>query len=406
MVGDTEYPARDYGGLVREARDAASVCAAPCYRLVRLIAGIAAVVLAVAVAWVLFAAAADLLARLDIGSARGPLLRAARVAARGQLLMLGAGLFAAGAFLRASREARMVKRAEKRQVIQRYTTAIAQLGSDELDGRIGSIYALERVARDSARHYLTVMEVLTAFIREYSHDPLRPPDPGGGNQGRSARPDVQAALTVVGRRMQKRDITPVDLTRADLHAADLRAADLTRARLTGARLSCARLAFADLRAADLHAADLQAADLTGARLTHADLHGADLHGADLSHADLAHADLAHADLAGADLTGACLTGARLTGARLLYARLTRADLSAADLTRADLTGADLTRAIATGANLTRADLTRADLTRARLLWADLTRAELADARWPANAAVPEGWRLDTGTGRLVAGTGP
>ena len=104
--------------------------------------------------------------------------------------------------------------------------------------RIGSIYALERVARDSARHHLTVMEVLTAFIREYSHKPLRPPGPGGGKQERSARPDVQAALTVVGRRKRKRDITPVDLTRADLHAADLHAADLTRARLTGARLSC------------------------------------------------------------------------------------------------------------------------------------------------------------------------
>ena len=80
--------------------------------------------------------------------------------------------------------------------------------------RIGSIYALERVARDSARHHLTVMEVLTAFIREYSHKPLRPPGPGGGKQERSARPDVQAALTVVGRRKRKRDITPVDLTRA------------------------------------------------------------------------------------------------------------------------------------------------------------------------------------------------
>ena len=105
--------------------------------------------------------------------------------------------------------------------------------------RIGSIYALERVARDSARHHLTVMEVLTAFIREYSHKPLRPPGPGGGKQERSARPDVQAALTVVGRRKRKRDITPVDLTRADLHAADLHAADLTCAPHRRAPFLCA-----------------------------------------------------------------------------------------------------------------------------------------------------------------------
>ena len=405
MVEDTDYSGPEYGGLVREARDVASVGAAPCFRLVRLIGGIAALVVAAAIVWVLFVPAADWLARLDIGSARGPLLRTAQVAARGQLLMLGAGLFAAGALLSTARDARRLKRSKQRQVIHRYATAIVQLGSDELHVRIGSIYALELVARDSARHHPTVMEVLTAFIRKYSHKPLRPPDPGGGKQERSVRPDVQAALTVVGRLRRKRDITPVDLTRVDLHAADLHDADLTRACLTGARLSGARLTSADLHAADLHAADLHAADMTRARLTRADLHGADLHGADLAHADLAHADLTGADLTGADLTGACLISARLLRTRLLYARLTRADLSAADLTCAHLIGADLTRAIATGADLTRADLTRADLTRARLLWADLTRAELADARWPAHAAVPEGWRLDTGTGRLAACTG-
>ena len=52
----------------------------------------------------------------------------------------------------------------------RYTKAIEQLGSDKLDVRIGGIYALERVARDSARDHPTVMEVLTAFIREHSRD--------------------------------------------------------------------------------------------------------------------------------------------------------------------------------------------------------------------------------------------
>src|SRR6516164_8690295 len=35
----------------------------------------------------------------------------------------------------------------------RYTRAIEQLGSKELDVRIGGIYALERIARDSARDH-------------------------------------------------------------------------------------------------------------------------------------------------------------------------------------------------------------------------------------------------------------
>ena len=54
----------------------------------------------------------------------------------------------------------------------RYTKAIEQLGSDKLDVRIGGIYALERIARDSARDHPTVMEVLTAFIREHSREPM------------------------------------------------------------------------------------------------------------------------------------------------------------------------------------------------------------------------------------------
>jgi hypothetical protein len=62
-------------------------------------------------------------------------------------------------------------------VTERYTKAIEQLGSDKLDIRIGGIYALERIARDSARDHPTVIEVLAAFAREHSHDDdAHPPD--------------------------------------------------------------------------------------------------------------------------------------------------------------------------------------------------------------------------------------
>ena len=63
------------------------------------IGGIAALLLGLAVAWVLFVPAADWLAHHDVGSARGPLLQTARDDARGRLLTLGAGLFAAGALV-------------------------------------------------------------------------------------------------------------------------------------------------------------------------------------------------------------------------------------------------------------------------------------------------------------------
>ena len=170
------------------------------------------------------------------------------------------------------------------QVTDRYTKAIEQLGSDKLDVRIGGIYALERVARDSARDHPTVMEVLTAFIREHSHEQWPPPDPGGQERARSTRPDVQAAVTVVGRRDAKRDIDQrINLTGANLVGADLTGANLTSAtspaRTSAARTSPARTSPARTSRRGPHGADLTGADLTGANLTGADLTGADLTGA-------------------------------------------------------------------------------------------------------------------------------
>jgi uncharacterized protein YjbI with pentapeptide repeats len=52
------------------------------------------------------------------------------------------------------------------------------------------------------------------------------------------------------------------------------------------------------------------------------------------------------------------------------------------------------------------DIQPIDLARANLNGATLTGADLTDARWPEGELVPEGWRLDTGSGRLEqAGTG-
>jgi hypothetical protein len=53
------------------------------------------------------------------------------------------------------------------QITDRFTKAIDQLGKDTLAIRLGGIYALERIARDSESDHWAVMEVLTAFVREH-----------------------------------------------------------------------------------------------------------------------------------------------------------------------------------------------------------------------------------------------
>jgi hypothetical protein len=159
-------------------------------------------------------------------------------------------------------------------VTGRRATAAEQLGSAELDVRLGGIRALERAAREAPADHPAVMEMLAAFIRENSRSPGPPADRRGQVCGRPLRPDVQAALTALGRRLAGRDTGPVDLTRADLSSADLSGANLAYADLSGARLTGATLTGADLTGATLADTDLTGATLTSADLTRTELTGA------------------------------------------------------------------------------------------------------------------------------------
>jgi Pentapeptide repeats (8 copies) len=246
--------------------------------------GIAAVVLALAVAWVLFVPTADWLAHHDVGSATGLLHETAVDNARGRLLTLGAGLLAAGALLFTARNFTLSREGH---VTDRYTKAIEQLGSDKLDVRIGGIYALERIARDSARDHPIVMEVLSAFIREHSLEQWPAPDPSRmawitrrrrfradrQEEDGLIRPDLQAALSVIARRHAERDIGRIKLYGADLRGAELNGADLRRVSFAWARLN-GLLSEANLRGASFYGADLSEVCLDGADLTGADLTGA------------------------------------------------------------------------------------------------------------------------------------
>jgi hypothetical protein len=353
----------------------------------------------------------DVIARHDIGNITGPLrafrLQQARDAARGRLLTLGAGLFAAGALIFTARNSlfaqrtaqavqRTVELTEQGQVTDRYTKAIEQLGSDKLDVCIGGIYALEGVARDSARDRPTVIEVLAAFIREHSHEPQpAPKSDDAPTPERVTRPDVQAAVTVLGRN-----------PRHGRQPLNLHAANLSHANLTDANLARANFIDADFTGANLNGANLNGANLNGADFTGANLNGANLNGANLIAANLTGADLpgGEEEIMWADRLAADPPGAYAPGADFTETNLTRAKFSEADLTRADFTEADLTRAKFNGANLQGANLTganlSANLTRANLTGADLTGADLRLAILSPDAVVPEGFQRDADSGRL------
>jgi hypothetical protein len=111
-----------------------------------------------------------------------------------------------------------------------FTKAIDQLGAVDASGRsklqtrLGAIYRLERIARDSEKDHWPVMELLTTYVRENS--PVT--DRGNAQESGVAkkprpRTDIQAILTVLGRRERRYERIGQVI---DLHGANLRGANL------------------------------------------------------------------------------------------------------------------------------------------------------------------------------------
>jgi len=214
---------------------------------------------------------------------------------------------------------RTLELTEQGQITERFTRAIDQLGKTDDEGnklleiRLGGIYALERIARESEEDHWPIMEVLTAYVRE--HAPWRPEYAAwrseGGQEGEKDAavektimevltayvrqhvlwrpeegqertedaavekkseedtrgppdPDILAIMAVLRRRtrsFRQGEPEPLDLHETNLRGANLSEADLPAADLSGANLSGANLSGAILRRADLSEANLLEAQL-------------------------------------------------------------------------------------------------------------------------------------------------
>jgi hypothetical protein len=192
--------------------------------------------------------------------------------------------------------------ASERLISERFAQDIEHLASDKLEVRLGGVYALERLAKDSReRNYWTITDLLCAYVREHAPWPAldqRGQAPGGDAEATApAQPatDVQAALTVLGRRQRMDGEPPLDLRITDLRGADLVRADLMRALLFGANLEGAYV----WGGAHLEEAQMEGARLDGAKLIDVFLRGADLRGVSFRGADLTGAHLDGTDLGAA-----------------------------------------------------------------------------------------------------------
>lgn len=216
---------------------------------------------------------------------------------------------------------RQVQASREGHTTERFTKAIDQIGSDNLDVRLGGIYALERVARNSPADRPQIQYLLGGYLRNHSPWPPREapedfehPTPQVDEvQWLYVRAtDVQVVMDVLGRRLRAPDERPLYLSRVDLRSANLNRADLSGAIIRHANLSRAWLGGAVLDGANLENSDLRQARAPGASFRRANLTRAHLQGAELRDADLREAILSGADLRGTDLRGTRLDGATVT----------------------------------------------------------------------------------------------
>jgi uncharacterized protein YjbI with pentapeptide repeats len=324
------------------------------------------------------------------------------------------------------------------QITERFTRAIDQLGNPQIDVRLGGIYALERIARDSRDYHPQVIEVLSAYVRGHAPCNTTPPNTkvraqstdspnvyltraairvleritqaraakhneagessrevDGSQTIEGRRPglaiDVQAAMTALARRNRSQDVPDRPRThgptrpsfpvpgRSASGSGNFAGAHLEGADLNGAHLEGAYFAGAHLEGADLNGAHLEGANLTGAYLERGKLANAHLEEADLERAHLEGADLKRAHLHGANLIGAHMKEAELTWARMEQAALGEAHLEDAFVNEVNLQWANLVNAHMKGTILRNSDLRRATLSGAHLEGADLTKAHLEAA---------------------------
>jgi uncharacterized protein YjbI with pentapeptide repeats len=247
------------------------------------------------------------------------------------------------------------KIAEDKQVTERFSKAIEHLGSDKLNIRLGGIYALEQIAKDSPEKYhWTITTILANFICDMCpNSSLISSEPISSR----TQSDAKSALIVLGRRSINQDtkeefinlrnikLVNVEIQGANFSNADFSDSDLSGADLRDTTLNGVKFRKTNLSNVNFKDTNLSDADLRNANLRNAKLNGTQLPKAKLMGADLSDADLTSANLNGADLSNCLLVKSKLIDTDLITADLSYSDLMGADFTRTKLIGTDLRGAI-------------------------------------------------------------
>ncbi|UJQ95520.1 pentapeptide repeat-containing protein [Mariluticola halotolerans] len=156
------------------------------------------------------------------------------------------------------------------EIVDRETFESSQ---PNLEVRIGSIYALERIAQDSPRDHIQIMEILCAYVRENAPALSLEPTEELSKRPRP-RSDIQTVITVIARRsVDQIKIETQRKFRLDFRNADFSGVDFRKGNFAAAQFHRCRI-----EAADFSNCDLMGTQFFGALLNHSGFSQSNLFG--------------------------------------------------------------------------------------------------------------------------------
>ena len=335
----------------------------------------------------------------------GSELRNLAIAFIGTITGIGALFGVYLAILKSETTERQTYTEEQGLITDRLNKATEGLGKKDgdkplIEVRLGALYALERIAQDSLRDHIQIMEIICAYIR--TNSPLSKEtdeqenlnkdiktdtakktnkatkidanienDEDEDNEAKKLREDIQAALTIIGRRenwsdskkrleAEKERGYQIDLSYCDLRYAIIYRANLSRTDIEGANLSHARIMYTDLShvrankttmihvtldGSDLSNASFYESNLRRAQLNYTDMSESGFNDTNLTHASISGARMVDAGFWSADLSHAWIHGSNLIRARFDMAKLIHTDIGGTNLTDTSFRNADMSNVL-------------------------------------------------------------
>ncbi len=283
----------------------------------------------------------------------------------------------------AERQAQIAERqahtAEQEAITDRLSKATDGLGKVHENGkpvlevRLGFLYELERIAQDSIRDHIRIMETLCVYIRHNSPKTDTP---------EVIREDIQAAITIIGRRDKWDDGKEyLEKENEQKYRLDLRNCNLHGALLADANLS--KALFNDVV-------------LSNAKLNKANLSYANLDDSDINNANLDHTNLNYASFRKANVSDVWFFRANLNEVHFLSTKLNNVRFYNADLSNTRFNYAVLDNALFTDAKTRHASISNCNFSKCR----EITQNQLEDmfcgieVEIPEDLTRPEHWPTD------------